>query len=133
MKVIIHTSDTGGVAICYPSNQEDIEAIKAKDTPADSIIVDSASLPHADDDFFNAWELNGVNITVNLNKAKDITKTRLRFERVPLFATQDILFQRAQETGADISAIVAEKQRLRDITKLADSCTSLEELRALKA
>jgi hypothetical protein len=42
------------------------------------------------------------------------------------------LFQRALETGADTAAIVAEKQRLRDITGLADTATTLEELKALE-
>ena len=55
-------------------------------------------------------------ITVDITKAKVITKDRLRVEREPLLAAQDILFQRASETGADTTAIVAEKQRLRDIT-----------------
>jgi len=70
-------------------------------------------------------------ITINMNKAKEITKTRLRQEREPLLAAQDIAFQRALETGADTSAIVAEKQRLRDITKLADAATTLDELKAI--
>lgn len=72
-------------------------------------------------------------ITINLDKAKAITKDRLRAERTPLLQAQDVAFQRALEAGADTSAIVAEKQRLRDITTLADSATSLEELRSLKA
>ena len=72
-------------------------------------------------------------ITVDLSKAKDITKKRLRMEREPLLAAQDVAFQRALETGADTTAIVAEKQRLRDITKLADSCTTTDQLRNLKA
>jgi hypothetical protein len=72
-------------------------------------------------------------ITVNLAKAKEITKNRLRAEREPLLVAQDVAFQRALETGADTTAIVAEKQRLRDITKLADSCTTTDQLRNLKA
>lgn len=72
-------------------------------------------------------------ITIDMNKAKEITKARLREERKPLFEAQDIAFQRAMETGADTAAIVAEKQRLRDITQLADSATTLDELKALKA
>jgi hypothetical protein len=72
-------------------------------------------------------------ITVDLAKAKEITKNRLRAERESLLAAQDVAFQRALETGADTTAIVAEKQRLRDITKLADSCTTTDELRNLKA
>jgi len=72
-------------------------------------------------------------ITINFNKAKEITKARLRAERTPLLQEQDVAFQRALESGADTSAIVAEKQRLRDITKLAEEAETLDELKALKA
>ena len=68
-------------------------------------------------------------IQVNINKAKDITKDRLREERKPLLEAQDVAFQRALETGADTTAIVAEKQRLRDITNQVDSMTTFEELK----
>jgi hypothetical protein len=72
-------------------------------------------------------------ITINLDKAKAITKDRLRAERTPLLQAQDVAFQRALESGADTTAIVAEKQRLRDITKLADQATTLDKLKTLKA
>lgn len=72
-------------------------------------------------------------ITINIDKAKEITKSRLRKERVALLAAQDVAFQRALESGADTSAIVAEKQRLRDITQLADQATTLDQLKALGA
>ena len=70
-------------------------------------------------------------ITINMNKAKDITKERLREERKPLLEAEDIKFMRAQEEGSDTTAIVAEKKRLRDITNLVDSCTTTDELKAL--
>jgi hypothetical protein len=70
-------------------------------------------------------------ITINFDKAKAITKERLRAERTPLLQAQDVAFQRALESGADTTAIVAEKQRLRDITKLADQATTLDELKSL--
>ena len=70
-------------------------------------------------------------ITINLTKAKTITKDRLRAERTPLLQAQDVAFQRALESGADTTAIVAEKQRLRDITQLADQATTLDELKQL--
>jgi hypothetical protein len=70
-------------------------------------------------------------ITINMDKAKAITKTRLRAEREPLLAAQDVAFQRALESNADTSAIVAEKQRLRDITKLADAATTTDELKSI--
>jgi hypothetical protein len=72
-------------------------------------------------------------ITINLEKAKAITKDRLRAERSPLLQAQDVAFQRALESGADTTAIVAEKQRLRDITKLVDAATTTDELKELKA
>tara|TARA_R110002167_G_scaffold74336_1_gene208140 strand:+ start:241 stop:474 length:234 start_codon:yes stop_codon:yes gene_type:complete len=70
-------------------------------------------------------------ITVNLAAAKTITKERLRNERKPLLETQDILFQRALETSASTTAIVAEKERLRDITDQVDALSSLDDLKAL--
>jgi hypothetical protein len=72
-------------------------------------------------------------ITVNLSKAKDITKDRLRAERAPLLEALDVQFQRALETNADTTEIVAEKQRLRDITQLADAATTTNELKQLSA
>ena len=68
-------------------------------------------------------------ITVNITKAKEITKDRLRSERKPLLEAQDILFNRALETTSDTSAIVAEKTRLRDITNQVDSMTTTDELK----
>ena len=132
-QAIIYTNDNGGVSVCVPTGELDIQAVKEKDTPEHSIIVDMNNLPNADNDFFDAWELQDGVVSVNLSKAKEITKKRLRMEREPLLAAQDVAFQRALETGADTTAIVAEKQRLRDITKLADSCTTTDQLRNLKA
>ena len=72
-----------------------------------------------------------MSITINLTKAKEITKARLRIDRKPLLEAQDILFMKAQESDADTTAIVAEKKRLRDITKDTDSCTTTDQLKAL--
>jgi hypothetical protein len=70
-------------------------------------------------------------IVINVDKAKAITKDKLRAERTPLLQAQDVAFQRAMEEGADTSAIVAEKQRLRDITQVVDTATTLEELKGI--
>nr|BAR33972.1 hypothetical protein [uncultured Mediterranean phage uvMED] len=71
-------------------------------------------------------------ITVDITKAKVITKDRLRADRKPLLEEQDILFMKAQEAGTSTSAIVTEKQRLRDITNQVDSMTTTDELKAAK-
>jgi hypothetical protein len=130
-QVIIFTNATGGVSVCIPTGELSIEQVQAKDTPAGSIIVNVSSLPN--NDFFDAWELTDGVVRVSLSKAKAITKDRLRAERAALLLEQDVLFQRALESGADTAAIVAEKQRLRDITALADEATTLDELATLKA
>jgi hypothetical protein len=70
-------------------------------------------------------------ITINLDKAKEIKKDSLRQDRKDLLQALDVQFQRALETGADTSAIVAEKQRLRDITNLCNTAETLEELKQI--
>ena len=134
-QVIIFTNDNGGVATCIPTGEISIEAVLEKDVPKGkgARIVNMSDLPNQYNDFYDAWEMDATSVTVNLAKAKELTKARLRAERTPLLAAQDVLFQRAQESGADTTVIVAEKNRLRDVTNLADACTTLEELRALKA
>ncbi len=68
-------------------------------------------------------------VNINITKAKDITKDRLRAERKPLLEAQDVAFQRALETSADTTTIVAEKARLRDITNQVDTMTTVDELK----
>jgi hypothetical protein len=72
-QVIIHTNDNGGISVTVPTGELDIQATKAKDTPSHSMIVDDSTLPQgADAQFFNAWELSGSTVTVNLEKARAI-------------------------------------------------------------
>lgn len=66
-------------------------------------------------------------IKINNEKAIEITKEKIRAIREPMFAKLDIEFQMALEKGTDTSGIVAEKQRLRDLTDLANDKT-VEEL-----
>lgn len=70
-------------------------------------------------------------ISINIDKAKAITKDRLRSERDPLLKQLDIDFMKAIERGEDTAPIVAEKQRLRDITQEVDSLQTVEELKAI--
>ena len=72
-------------------------------------------------------------ITINFLKAQELTRNRLRQERAPLLTALDVQYQRAQEDGRDTTIIISEKQRLRDVTKLADTATTLDELKALSA
>jgi hypothetical protein len=131
-QAIIFQNDNGGVSTCIPTGEISIDAVMTKDVPAGrgARIVNIVDLPNQHQDFYDAWEMDATSVTVNFAKAVELTKARLRAERTPLLAAQDVLFQRALESNADTTAIVAEKQRLRDITNF--SATTLDELRSLK-
>ena len=71
-------------------------------------------------------------ININMNKARDIHREKVRQARNPKLAAKDVEFQRALETGADTSAIVADKQALRDAPASAaiEAATTPDELKA---
>jgi len=131
---IVYLNDKGGISVVIPSPSWSgtMEELADKDVPDGKPykIVEDSVIP-SDRTFRDAWE-NYEEINVNFSKAQTITKQRLREERKPLLEEQDVAFIRAQESGSDTSGIVAEKQRLRDITTLADDATTLDELKALK-
>tara|TARA_R100000388_G_scaffold65438_1_gene47546 strand:- start:53 stop:316 length:264 start_codon:yes stop_codon:yes gene_type:complete len=53
-------------------------------------------------------------ITTDMAKAREVHKARIRGARASKLQELDVEFQRALETSADTSAIVAKKQALRD-------------------
>jgi len=127
MKIIYPTDS--GIAILTPTGELSIEDTAAKDVPAGVAfrIVNDEDVP-SDRTFRNAWNAD---LTVDFPKAQALTKDRLRADRKPLLEAQDVLFQRALESGKDATAIVVEKQRLRDVTKLVDTATTLDELKGV--
>ena len=70
-------------------------------------------------------------ITININKAKEIWKDKIRVARKPKLEELDVEFIKAQETGADTSAIVVKKQELSDYPTQVDSATTTEEIKAV--
>lgn len=69
-------------------------------------------------------------IQVNITKAKEITKDRLRQERTPKLEALDVQFQRALEEGSDTADIANKKQQLRDAPASVDSMTTVEQLKS---
>jgi hypothetical protein len=69
---------------------------------------------------------------INIAKAKEIHKTNIRTARAPKLAELDIEFQKALETGASTTDIVAKKQALRDAPadSAINSATSEAELKS---
>ena len=121
MSKIIFTNSKGIISIIHPTSGNANDAIK--DIPVGIVtysIVDDSTIP-TDRSFRNAWK--GINIGVSgvpsvveedLEKARELHKTNIRNARTPKLAALDVEFQKAQETSAGITTIVAKKQALRD-------------------
>lgn len=71
-------------------------------------------------------------IKIDIAKAKDITKDRLRTERTPLLQALDIEVMKNITDATKLAEIEAEKKRLRDITKVVDTLNVINELKAIK-
>jgi hypothetical protein len=69
-------------------------------------------------------------ITINFDKAKDITKERLREERKPQLEALDVQMLRNFSNQELLNEIEAKKQVLRDATNQVDAMTTVEELKA---
>ena len=69
---------------------------------------------------------------IDMAKAREIHKTKIREARAPKLAELDIEFQKALETGASTTDIVAKKQALRD-APAADNISSAATTDDLKA
>jgi len=69
-------------------------------------------------------------ITINIDKAKDITKDRLREERKPQLEALDVQMLRNFSNQELLNEIETKKQVLRDATKQVDTMTTIEELKA---
>ena len=85
--------------------------------------------------FREGWEANDDGtITVNMTKAKDIWRDKIRLAREPELAKLDTAFMKAQETGASTTQIVADKNTLRDAPSHADidAATTPDELKAVQ-
>lgn len=139
MKRIIFTNNEGGISILVPSPDcgLTIEQIAEKDVPKgkEYKIVNTSEVP-TDRSFRNAWEADPVKkIKVNMTKAIEIQKDKLRAERKPLLEELDTEFMRALEAGDEVkqAQVVQEKQRLRDITKVDSllNANTPEELKSI--
>ena len=143
MSKIIYTQENGVIAVVHPSDQSlvemTIEEIAQRVVPVGittySIVEDSV-IP-TDRSFRNSWVGVGIGttggiISEDMTKAKELHKTKIREARVDKLAALDIEYQRATETSADTSAIVAKKQALRDAPAASgiSTASSTTELKA---
>ena len=70
-------------------------------------------------------------ITIDITKAKNIWKDKIRFKRAKALKKLDLDFMKAQEAGTDTTSIVADKQTLRDLPEQVDTATTVDEIKAV--
>jgi hypothetical protein len=137
MKLVIYQQINGGIAIVFPTGEIPIEDVIGKDIPKEApyMIIDHADLP-SEFEFSSSWVPDfsqGSTVSVDMIKARDIWRDKMREKRSHLMAPLDVAFQRALETGASTADIVAKKQALRDVTKnqAIDAAQTIAELKSV--
>ena len=132
MKILIKNPD-GTVGIMHPILDcgLSLNQIIAKDVPAGIPyeVVDDSVIP-SDRTFRNAWRHD---LQVDIQKAQEITKNRLREERQPLLENLDVEVMRNMLDPVKLAEIEAQKQVLRDLPQQVDGLATVEELKAIKA
>lgn len=134
MKVIVQQLRDGKITITSISSETTFERVIAS-LPEDvtAFVIDSSNLPQ-DTTFFNAWELDGEEVVINLTKAKEIWKDKLRQARKPVFEKLDIEYIKALENEDNSKAkqIISIKRQLRDIT-ISKELANAKTIEAVKA
>jgi hypothetical protein len=117
MPFIIYPQQDNKLAVIIPTGDYQ-DAIK--DVPANTEYAVVDDLGDLDNEYFDAFEYENLGISCNIDKAKQIHLDKFRAARAPRLAALDIAYSRADESGdaAKKSEIAAEKQALRDVTKV---------------
>ena len=70
-------------------------------------------------------------ITIDISKAKEVWKDKIRDARKSALEKLDVDFIKAQEAETSTTAIVADKQTLRDLPSQVDTATTTDEIKAV--
>ena len=70
-------------------------------------------------------------ITIDITKAKEVWKNKIRLKRAGALKKLDLDFMKAQEVGTDTTSIVADKNTLRDLPEQVDAATTVDEIKAV--
>tara|TARA_Y100000401_G_C8143751_1_gene136136 strand:- start:5 stop:442 length:438 start_codon:yes stop_codon:yes gene_type:complete len=133
-KVIIYNQENGIMAISVPGKNSGltIEELAVKYCPEGAKIIDRAKIDALDRNFRAAFVCDAdMNPVIDMKKAKDVWREKIRKARKPKLEELDIQYMKAQEAGEDTSAIVAKKNKLRDFPAKSeiDAASNLTELK----
>lgn len=138
-KAIVYDNGQGGVAIVYPVEGcgLTLEEIAAKDVPQGTRhkLVEVDTL---DRTFRAAWaydEAEAAHVRVDMTKAREIWKNKMREARKPKLEALDVDAMRAAEDNDAVkaNAVKAKKKALRDVTAdpRIEAAASPEQLKAV--
>tara|TARA_Y100001938_G_C8076482_1_gene426426 strand:- start:1211 stop:1666 length:456 start_codon:yes stop_codon:yes gene_type:complete len=133
--IIWNSEETGHIAItivaqgCPLSDEE----IIAKDVPTKNFkVIKRTEIDKLDQRFVpNAFICDeNMNPVVDLKKAKEVWRDRIRIKRVPVLQALDVEYLKASEKNEDTSEITEKKQQLRDLPQSSgiDKAKSIEDL-----
>lgn len=123
-KRIVYLAEDGVAAVVVPAPKYSgtMEDLLKKVVPEDCLdsadIVEADTIPN-DRTFRNSWVTEqGKSVEIDLAKAKDVAKDKVRQARTPKFAELDVAYQRADEAGDSDAktAVATKKQTARDAT-----------------
>ena len=126
-KRIVYQGEDGIAKIVVPSleylakgnTMDDVLKKCVPENCRDSANVVEVDTVPSDRTFRNAWVTEqGKSVEVDLAKAKDVAKDKVRQARTPKFAELDVAYQRADEADDSDAkaAVVVKKQTARDAT-----------------
>ena len=70
-------------------------------------------------------------ITIDITKAKEVWKDKIRIKRAKALKKLDLDFMKAQEAGTDTTSIVADKNTLRDLPEQVNTASTVDEIKAV--
>jgi len=70
-------------------------------------------------------------ITIDITKAKEVWKDKIRFKRTGALKKLDLDFMKAQEDETDTTSIIADKNTLRDLPEQVNTATTTDEIKAV--
>jgi hypothetical protein len=117
MNIIAYQKE-GGIAVIHPCVGTTIkELISMVPNDSEYVILENNDLP-SERYFRSAWELSNGDVTVNIEKSKDIQRDHWRTLRKPKLEALDLAYMRALESGNTTlqTDTIAQKNALRDVT-----------------
>jgi hypothetical protein len=138
--IILYEQENGNIAMVHPSATYTLENLLREVPEGVRHRVSADNLLPNDKDLSEFSDALRVNFDKELDYfyfdivvAREITKDRLRHERVQKFQENDILLRDAviENDSEKLARGIVERDRLRNITTLPDTANSLDELRNL--